>query len=226
MASSDIDLLRLENVSSRDHAADALAIATVFAATQQAPPEIYEPGFEQDGPILQIGFMLYSQFRYNAEQANTELPWVDVEHGYHVCAVGIQKCLFAYRRFCNSTGTEFENVTLLAGLLNPKTIQFFTKIANISAPENREYETFFNLWQYENSDYNEFSYEPEQGYFLPNSKLENEAEEEAACVRYDFIRHGIEEPELQSCPAKRFIPIVWRDMAQECSDSGLFTVGQ
>ena len=225
MSKLDLAEIRATKFSHRDHEADAETIALVVKAGVSTTNQKYDSPFDSQHPIRQVGKQQYTEFRATAEELGQDsLPWSEVEHGFIVISSGIIKCIHAYSRWLkNNCEAEYDKTQLKDALLSPRTISFFLKVSGISEIENREYEAFFSLrTTYADGDYDEFTYDPEENYFSPNPIHEAEAEEEAACRRYELIKAGIDQSEFGSCPAIKFIPLFWRGTVEACDAGGLF----
>lgn len=216
--------LRQKYISPRDHDADAAAIRQVIAAGQEdaVPQDQFETFFDRSHPFLQVGFQQYTQFRSQAESMGIELPWSDVEHGFVSMAAGIAKCTYAYARYLRESSGVFDRAVLTSALTSPRTVSFFVKIAGIPEIANREYETYFSLrGNYATSDTGEFSFDPTEPCFIPDTVREVEAEEEGAVKISELTAAGITEDELGKCPAQRYIPRFWRATVDACLEAGL-----
>ncbi len=224
MSSYDLAEIRATKFSHRDHEADATAIANTVDAGLAVTDRTFESPFDRSHPIHQIGMQQYANFRVQAEQTgNDSLPWADVEHGFIVVSSGILKCLYAYARCLRETPeTQHDKEQLKAALVNPRTITFFIKISSMSDIENREYEVLFNFRTgHSTEDLAEFNFDLAEGRFVPDAELEVEAEEEAACRRYELIKKGIDGSEFGYCPATKFIPLFWRLTVDACDVEGM-----
>lgn len=222
-------VLRQQYVTPRDRAADARAIELIVNTAPSNPEVIEQPAKPgKSHPIQLIGLQEYALFRAQAEAVgHGDLPWDDIEHGFVQIGSGIVKCLLAYCQYKNQVGEDLSGQQLRSALLHPKTISFFVKIAGVSEIENREYETFFNLrgnYTVENHGELQYADEPEP-HFQPKPELINEAEEEAASKRYELIKAGIDESELGTCPALKYIPHFARLIVDACDKAGLLELG-
>lgn len=224
MSHLDLAEIRATKFSHRDHEADASAIADTVNAGLPTTDRKFDSPFDRSHPIHQIGMQQYANFRVQAEQTDHDsLPWADVEHGFIVISSGILKCLYAYAKYLRETPeTQHDKEQLKAALVNPRTIAFFVKISSMSDIENREYEVFFNFRTGHSTEYREeFNFDLAGNRFVPDTELETEAEEEAACRRYELIKKGIDESEFGYCPATKFIPYFWKLTVDACDDEGM-----
>lgn len=179
-------------------------------------------------PVHQVAARLAASFRSEAESiGHTELPWGVIDHGFSVCATGITKCTFAYERYLAQSGLVGSTDDLLKALRSPKTIRFFTYIADMTNTENREYETYFNLrGNFGHEDYDEFVFDATSSCFVPEATLRRHADAAALSARVDLLsQQGVTQDMLGACPAIHLIPTVWNKTLDACIEEGLISIG-
>lgn len=169
---------------------------------------------------------LFAGFKLQAERiGHTDtLNWGGISHGYQVVGKGVINCASSYGKHCAiKAGSDYQRDELINALMNPKTIEFFTDISQMSSKENREYEAFFGLKDSTNYGFVDyFIFDPELNCFLPNSVLLREAKLGAARNRISRAEEDNVVSVSERCVATRFIPMVWRQTVLAYDDEGIF----
>lgn len=217
--------------SHRDRAADKQgceAVVNSCSVLVPVPEELYTPEvaawYESASPIQEIGYRLFGAFKAAAvEEGHDDLPWMVIEHGFIVVTTGIEKCKAAYSKHCIEQGLIYSEDLLVKALRSPKTLRFFTFIANMPNSQNRCYESYFNLGTGASGRefYEEFEFDPETSSFTPNPLFKLHAQMEASAYIPEDEGLGDVPNEDKVCPAIHLIPRIWHDAVNACLDVGV-----
>lgn len=218
----------------RDRQADKLSCEAVVESCSPLTPltvDSYAPEvaiwYDKASPIQKVGYRLYGTFKETAlREGHQDLPWMVIQHGFVVVTSGIEKCKAAYIKYCAEMDQDFDEDTLIIALCNPKTVRFFTFIANMPNKQNRCFESYFNLTSGSTSSrefFEEFEYDLETTSFTPNPVFMRYARLESTVPESEEEDSEESETVPEVCPAVHLIPGIVNDTVNACRLEGLLS---
>lgn len=178
-----------------------------------------------DGPADVVANYLYGQIYTVARQqegADYYGPNQGFRFGCLIIASGIARSRDAYLASCLETGQAESSETLESALLNPRSVNLFSRIAGMSNPKAGIVEGWFGLQVPPTGTEPPFLYNPQEHFIEPNPVVLKAA---GVQVAYWAEEHQ-EWPEMRDerpaqCPARRFIPMLWKRAVQISLAAGL-----
>lgn len=178
-----------------------------------------------------IGQQLYRGFAEHHLKAEApSLPPTIVRHGFTIEARGVGRCVEGYRYFhkANTSATpEPSKESLQTALLNPKTIRFFTFLAQMRLEKNNKYEGALRLLDDQPLREPSFRYDPEEGAFFPDGTIKKAAAENAMqWAKEQDLEETATDKAPHICPAIKYIPSTWEMTVAACGQAGLLDVAE